>query len=145
MDENWVVARSALGLCHLRLGRFDRAIAEFEHPASLRHGSPSDLPIAYALSGHPEKAREALALLMRRANTEHVPPVDLARIHAALGEDEAALDWIERAIEERYNHAMIIAVDPAFRSLHANPRYRQFLERLGLDGVPLAPEPVSAH
>jgi DNA-binding winged helix-turn-helix (wHTH) protein/Tfp pilus assembly protein PilF len=144
MDETWVVARSMLGLCHLRLGRFERAFQEFEHPSSLLHGNPSDLPTAYALSGRPEKAREALALLMRRANAEPVPPVDLARIHAALGEDEAALDWIERAIEERYNHAMIIAVDPAFRSLHGNPRFRQILDRLGLGDVPPVPEPPSA-
>lgn len=138
MDETWVVARGVLGLCHLRLGRFDQAIAQFEHPLSLRHGNPSDLPTAYALSGRTQEARAALAKLLRQANSEHVPPMELARIHAALGEDEAALDRIEQAIEARYNTAMIIAVDPAFHGLHGHPRFRGMLDRLGLGEVRLA-------
>lgn len=135
MDETWVVARSVLGLCHLRLGRFDQAIAEFEHPLNLQHGNPSDLPMAYALSGRTGEARAALAKLQRQANSEHVPPLEFARIHAALGEHDAALDCIEQAIEQRYNTAMIIAVDPAFDGLRQYPRFGAMLDRLGLADV----------
>jgi DNA-binding winged helix-turn-helix (wHTH) protein/Tfp pilus assembly protein PilF len=144
MDETWVVARGYLGRCHLLMGRFDRAVAAFTHPTSLQHGRPADLPVAYALSGRTEDARAALARLERRANSELVPPLELALIYAALGEQEAALDWIERAIDERYATAMNITVDPIFHSLHPHPRFRQMLDRLGLGAVQLASESVSS-
>lgn len=135
MDETWVVARGYLGRCHLRLGRLKEAMAAFTHPTSLRSGRPSDLPVAFALSGRIDEARAALAALLPEAASARVPPLEVAMVYAALGDEGRAIDWIERAIDEHDGQAMMVAVDPAFHGLHACPRYRGLLDRLGLGAV----------
>jgi hypothetical protein len=61
-------------------------------------------------------------------------------VHAALGDTEAALACIDQVIDQRMN-AMVLAIFPAFRPLHADPRFQARLERLGIGHL----EPVPAR
>ena len=54
----------------------------------------------------------------------------IAVIHAALGEREQALDWLERAPRPAIAY---LAIDPSFRSLHAEARFQALLKKTGLD------------
>jgi hypothetical protein len=54
-------------------------------------------------------------------------------IYAALGKKEQALDRIEKGIEEREEKVAYIKVDPAFDSLHSEPRFTEILKKIGLE------------
>ena len=135
MDENWVVARSTLGRAHLCLGQFDRALETFKGGQG---GRLPDLAIAYAMCGRRDDARRELDRLSQRPEDEYVPPIHFATIHAALGDHDAALDWIDRVIEERAN-AMILATEPLLRNLRGDARFVRRLEQTGL-AAPTRPE-----
>ena len=59
-------------------------------------------------------------------------PVFVATIYAALGERDAAFAWIERAFNERTPALTHLKADPRFETLHADPRFAVWLERMGL-------------
>ncbi len=43
---------------------------------------------------------------------------------------EQALDWLEKAYEERNWYLVFINVDPTFDPLRDNPRFQQLLRRM---------------
>lgn len=53
--------------------------------------------------------------------------------HSLLGDENAAFDWLEKAVEERSTVALVPA-DPALPSLRAKPRFREFLARRRVRG-----------
>jgi tetratricopeptide (TPR) repeat protein len=128
MDPQFEVSRGFLGRCHLQLGDFERAVAEFTAGPSIVHQRGADLPAAFALSGRHDEARAGLASLMQDAQAR---PYDIAVVHAALGEDAEAMDWLERAIEARA--IGFFAVDPMFARIRPSTRFQSAVRRLGLD------------
>ena len=130
LDPGFDVARSFLGRSLMRAGEFERAIEQFEARTSGNSGSGADLATAYALSGRTEEAKAVLEGLLRSAGDHYVYPFGPAAIHAALGNDEAALDWIEQAVEQRAYD--FVKVDPAFHGLHGQPRFARLLEQFGV-------------
>ncbi|MFN2397460.1 MAG: hypothetical protein ABR543_02265 [Gemmatimonadaceae bacterium] len=49
-----------------------------------------------------------------------------------MGEREQALDWLERAVETGA-FILYLGIDPTFRSLHPEPRFRALLKKVGLE------------
>jgi len=56
--------------------------------------------------------------------------VDVAAIHAFRGNADSALVWLERAYEAGYRTSRILAQDPMFASVRADPRFSQLLGRM---------------
>ncbi|MFM8535381.1 MAG: TPR end-of-group domain-containing protein [Acidimicrobiia bacterium] len=53
----------------------------------------------------------------------------MAAIHAALGDRGVALDWLDRAIDERSYWLIYLNVDPALDSLRDEPRFAELRTR----------------
>jgi hypothetical protein len=61
-----------------------------------------------------------------------IEPIYLARIHAAMGNTEQALSWLEQARAQRSNGMVTLKVDPAWDPLRAEPRFQELLRAAGL-------------
>jgi tetratricopeptide (TPR) repeat protein len=75
-------ARFFLGLVHLRLGRWDDAVGDFEHASQARQVAPAvfhNLAFAYEQLGQLAKAKEALREAMQRGGDRD------AGVHTSLG------------------------------------------------------------
>ena len=59
-------------------------------------------------------------------------PIGNARIYALLGENEKALDNLERAYEGKAFLSIFVKADPIFDDLRSNPRYEEILRRMNL-------------
>ncbi len=62
------------------------------------------------------------------------PPADsgsLARLYAGLDEISAAFNALGRAIDQRSNVAIALAVDPLFDRMRADERFAILLDRVG--------------
>ncbi len=70
--------------------------------------------------------------LEQQSRLRYVSPLDFAAICVRLGEQEKALDWLEKAVEERTMYVVFLNVRPAWKSLHSNARYADLLRRIGL-------------
>jgi len=55
-----------------------------------------------------------------------------AQVYARLGDEEKALKELQRNYEERSALATLVNVDPAFDALHADPRFKELVWRMGL-------------
>jgi len=78
-----------------------------------------------------ELRRGSLAFLARRAEHEAVPPLRYAELHAALGEDQRALDWLERALRERDPTLSWSLYDPLLDRLRGQARFRWIAAEIG--------------
>lgn len=61
------------------------------------------------------------------AGVERPTRWDLAAAHAALGEQDQAFDWLERAYQAGFRHPRWLRVDPAFGPFRDHLRYRKIL------------------
>jgi serine/threonine-protein kinase len=88
------------------------------------------LGFACARAGDVTSARQALETLDRLAVRQHVPPIDRALVHMALGERDQAFHWIDQAVDAREVFAAYLGVDPLYDSLRDDARFTALLSRL---------------
>jgi hypothetical protein len=55
----------------------------------------------------------------------------MAEYCALLGEKDQALDWLEKGFESHNFAFVFVKANPAFESLHKDPRFRDLLQRKG--------------
>jgi serine/threonine-protein kinase len=126
------------------VGRHAEAIAAHRDAVQLTGGSYSYyealLANALAQDNQVEEARSILRRLEERAAREYVPPFDRAVVLAGLGEDEAALEALERAVEDRNAFLWARIHFPQLRRLAHSPRFRAIADQLGRR-APVGPRP----
>lgn len=135
VDPNFSMAHFRLGNTLAQQGRFDEAIEELS--ISKRLSNDRDVVAAlgrvHAMMGDCEMAEAAIVELHERSRTTFVPAYALAVIYAALGDVDAALDWLSRAIDERSYWVIYLNVDPALDVLRTDPRFDHLRHLAGLD------------
>lgn len=117
------------------LGESDEALSELRRIPDERRSPYVRTALVQVLAdvGEREAARRELGNL-ERAYAEgnlHLPHL-VAIGYTALGESSPALDWLERAAEDRDGALPWLTVDPAFDELRSNARFRELTERMGL-------------
>jgi tetratricopeptide (TPR) repeat protein len=132
LDSTYVAARSLLGRVHLETGQYAEGLAElqeaerrtnvYRYRALLAHG--------YARAGQRDTAVKLLEEIKRPSAGQFVPPYDIALIYAALGDDQQALDWLERGYRERDATMVNLRHDMRFDRLARNPRFVALVARM---------------
>ncbi len=89
-----------------------------------------NLARAYARSGQRQAALAMLKELEQIAKQRYAPAYQFAIIHAELGENDAAFQWLDRAIEEPSAILMMIKVEPIFDVLRGDPRFATVVRRI---------------
>jgi tetratricopeptide (TPR) repeat protein len=95
----------------------------------------------YARMGDREKAAEVLRQLEQLSRIRYVQSYFLARVDAGLGDKQRALDYLEKAYEERSEYLVNadwggLRTDPAWDNLRDEPRFQALLKKVGLDHWP---------
>jgi serine/threonine-protein kinase len=137
MDANFVPAHFFLGLTYVQKSMFEEAIAEFQQAASLFGNSALFVVVqgyAYAAAGSQKEAHMVLDELDRMAGRECIQPYYTAAVHYALGNDDRAFEWLDRACDARDTWAAFLKVDPIWDQLRSDERFIALLERVGLGG-----------
>jgi serine/threonine-protein kinase len=80
--------------------------------------------------GNRDEALKAMAEL-RATSSKYVLPLFLARIHGALGENDKALELLERVYADRSESVVWLKVDPSFEPLRKDPRFIALINRVG--------------
>ena len=83
-------------------------------------------------SGYDAALRKCVDELHQQSQFRYVSPIDFATIYVQLGEQEKALDWLDKAFEERTMYLSFLKIRPTWESLHSNPRYIDLVQRIGL-------------
>ncbi len=136
LDPTFGAAHTDLARSLEHVGRTDEAIEEFLRGTAGSDGPPrpsSGLAILYARAGRLEDARATLEAVMAQAQKEFVSPYGIASYYAVTGDNERALDWLEKAHSERDGTLVWIKVHPRLDGLRGEPRFRDLLSRMRLD------------
>jgi len=124
-----------LGLAHGAHGQLDEALAAAEEAVEGSGRSAyalASLGHVRALRGERNLARTLLQDLLQQAGRQYVSPVALVVLHAALGEHEPALDWLEQAHQERRGWLCYLRVEPLLTPLRGHRRFRRLLREMRL-------------
>lgn len=130
MAPDNVLGMSLLAYVRLCQGDAAAALAQYGQ-VSARHTALSIGPAGQVWSlaalGRHLDARRALQALQRDWTGRYLPPYQLAMAELHPGDPGAALALLERAVHERDPNALCLQVDPAFDSLHGQPRFAALL------------------
>ncbi len=133
MDPSYELPHLVLGQAYEQKAAFDLAIPELQKAVELSHGTPlmvSALAHAYARAGNKAEAEKLLAQLERDAKTKYVSPYYFAIVYLGLGDDEQAMNWLEKAFADRSNGLVFMRVEPELDHLRTNPRFLGLQQRL---------------
>ena len=135
MDREYANSYTNLIYAYVGKGKYEEAIAIAQaglkvapdNPAMLAH-----LGYAYARAGQRGEAQKILAQLLTLAKQRGVPPTSIAQLYAALGDQNQAFAWLEKAYEARIVFLLYLKVSPRWDSLRSDPRFADLVRRIGL-------------
>jgi tetratricopeptide (TPR) repeat protein len=119
------------GLVELAQGRSEAALARFDREVHEGFRLQGRSLAQYALGRQKKSAAALRALIERYA---HQGAVQIAELYAYRGEANLAFEWLERAYAQRDPGLIELKIDFLLRSLHADPRWELFLEKMKLAG-----------
>jgi adenylate cyclase len=120
-----------LGLAYLYKGLNELAIGETRKVVSIAGTDDwleSIIAIAEAGMGRTEGARELIRSLEGKAGQSW----NLALLHAGIGENERAIEYLEKCYQENTFGLGWLRVIPTLDGLQGNPRYASLLDRMNL-------------
>jgi TolB-like protein/tetratricopeptide (TPR) repeat protein len=135
LDPNYPVSYWILGLLLRKTGHYELAIREGEKGVKLSGGSPllrAALAHTLAAAGRTKEALQTLDDLKKLAKHRYVSPYFFAGVHIGLGEDDCAIEYLEKAYEERSHWLIYLHIDPSMDSLRYNARFKDLLRRVAL-------------
>jgi len=136
LDPGFLLGRQWLAKAYLGKEMYAEAITELEKIRDSSLAVPgryaSELGFAYAMGGHPEKARELLVDLERRSLKEYVLPTIPAIIYMGLGDKERAFAWFEKGVQDKAWKMREMNVYPLFDSLRSDPRFQSLMDRMNV-------------
>jgi len=90
----------------------------------------------YSKVGDISQSKQALSEIEEMSKRGYVSPYLFALIYDGLGDEEAALGWLEKAYKERSYFMIWLEVDPEFNDLRGDRRFQEMVKRIGLLTAP---------
>jgi eukaryotic-like serine/threonine-protein kinase len=141
LDPNYPVTHWILGLVLRKTGCYELAITEGEKGVKLSGGSPlmrAALAHTLGTAGRTADAFQLLDDLTKLATQKYVAPYFFAGIHIGLGENDRAIECLEKSYEEHSHWLIYLHIDPSMDGLRENARFQNLLRRVGLPAVTAA-------
>jgi serine/threonine protein kinase/Tfp pilus assembly protein PilF len=127
-------ARAILGLSYAENGRHAEAVTEARSATRL-DDSPLILALlvqVHALARNRSEAMKVLQELEQLTRKRYVCSYEVATAYLLLREKDQAFRWLDKAVEERSDCMVALAVDPRLDSLRSDPRFQDLQRRVGL-------------
>jgi serine/threonine-protein kinase len=141
LEPNFHGAYWQLGAVRVAQGKHEEAVEAFRKSLSLggNQNALSGLGGACALLGKREEASDVIRQLLEMRGRQPIAAFNLARVYSCLGELDSALEWLEKACEERNGEMVFLnAITGAGTgelwgtALPRDPRFRDLLRRMRL-------------
>jgi TolB-like protein/Flp pilus assembly protein TadD len=125
-----------LGHVNVLEGRYEEGLSEIQEALSISGNNAiilAGLGWSNAIAGNRDEAMRVLEELRERSRTEYIRPYFSAKIYSALGENDLAFEWLERAYKEHDASMVAILNDEALKDLHQDPRFDAVLKKMKLN------------
>jgi tetratricopeptide (TPR) repeat protein len=128
-------AHFTVSKAYWRKGLYREAIAEAQKAASYSGRTPryvAGVGYALAVAGKRADAHKIIDELNQSSKNGYVSPYYIAGLHSALGEQDRAFEWLEKAYQVRDDQMPEVKADPVFDGVRSDPRYADLLRRMNL-------------
>jgi eukaryotic-like serine/threonine-protein kinase len=135
LEPGYPVTYWILGLLLRKTGCYDLAVTEGEKGVSLSGGGPlmrAALAHTLGAAGRTKEASHLLDDLLKLAKQKYVAPYFFAGIYIGLGDNERAIECLEKSYEEHSHWLIYLHIDPSMDALRDDPRFQNLLQRVGL-------------
>jgi serine/threonine-protein kinase len=124
------MAYLVMGWTYEQKGMYQESISGLEKafPSTPRTASVAH---ALAISGKKDAAKDILTQLLEDAKKKYVSAYDFGVIYTGLGDNSRALEWFDKAYQERSGFMIYSYLDPRLKSLRHEPRFQDLLHRVG--------------
>jgi serine/threonine protein kinase/Tfp pilus assembly protein PilF len=133
LQPDFPLAHHVLAFCYASQGFVEKGLEEMGKAGGVSFLLPAEVGRGYifAHAGRHEDARRELAQF--KSEPESGPVLFyLACAYAALGENDAAIGWLEEAYQRHTYLLGTIGIRPGFEGLRSDPRFQDLLRRIGL-------------
>jgi tetratricopeptide (TPR) repeat protein len=134
-EPNYGLGIHYLGRAYLASRDWQMAIEHLRKSNEIIGAVPftlGDLGFALAVSGQRDEATRMRDDLIARRGRGYYPAFPIAEIEVGLGNTDSALDWLERAVDERNTGFYFPSVDPVWDAIRPTPRFRALMTRMHL-------------
>jgi serine/threonine protein kinase/tetratricopeptide (TPR) repeat protein len=135
LNPDYAYSYLDIGSAYLELGDPESALHWFQRAQGLESSVRSyDALIVRALAplGRREEADEILSRLEEQSRQQYVRSEIMAMGYAAVGDFDRAFAGLDRAFQVRSAGLIYLHVDPGYKPLRPDPRFRELVERIGL-------------
>jgi serine/threonine protein kinase/tetratricopeptide (TPR) repeat protein len=135
LSADYFPAYLDIGSASLEQGEAEKALEWFRRGQGLESSVRSyDALIVRALAplGRREEAEEIMSRLEEESRQHYIRSEVMAMGYAAIGDFDRAFACLERALQVRSAGLIYLHVDPGYKPLRADPRFQQFVQRIGL-------------
>lgn len=142
IDPDFWVAHHYLGLAYAKKGMYDEAISELRNSlhspgtGPLKEGAVENDPevaaslgFAYASAGRRAEAQAILSRLKALSKRRYVSALYMAIVHTGLNDKDRAVEYLNKAYDNRHPGLVLIRVDPIFDNLRSDERFKQLIAR----------------
>jgi TolB-like protein/Flp pilus assembly protein TadD len=135
IDPNFIPARYFLAQAYGQKKMYEEAVAQYRLAVKMSGNFPlgrSVLARAQALAGQRAAAEETLRDLLKLSESSdaYVPAYGIALIHLGLDDKVPALEWLNKAYEERFIWLVYLNVDPTFDNIRNEPGFQKLQQRM---------------
>jgi TolB-like protein len=128
---HWLLCLSLSGK-----GLYGEAVAACEEAVGRSGRTPlalGALGFAFALDGRRQEAKRVVGELEERAESQYVGASSVAMVYGALGDNDRAFEWLDRAYLERDVQLVHLADYVFFDPLRSDPRFDDLLQKVGIE------------
>ncbi len=137
IDPRQFMVQQGFAWFYTQKGRYGEAVAIAEKALALSPDNPLllwTMATSLAAARRTDEARAIVARMIELSETRYVSPFYIAVTYAVLGENDAALDWLEKADESGDWWLVWMSVEHRLADLRLHPRFKSLEERVGLGG-----------
>jgi len=140
IDPNFIPARYFLAQAYEQKGNLEAALAQCSLAVKMSGSTPlgrAVLARAQAVAGQTGEAEGALRELINLSESgeTYVPAYGIALIHLGLDDKTSALEWVNRAYDERFIWLVYLNVDPVWDGLRQEPGFKQLQQRMAFPDI----------
>jgi TolB-like protein/Flp pilus assembly protein TadD len=134
LSDFWI-GNLQMAQAYEQLGEYEQALTALSRSRGAGGENSKVISLrGYVLAkmGRTDDALHVLRTLEAVAGQSYMPPYAIALVHAGLGDNEAAFDWLERAVEAHDVHLAALPSDAKWDGLRGDAKFAEVLRRCGL-------------
>ena len=135
LDRYFPYGHFFLGWALEQKREFAQAEDAFRRAAEIDRTTVTQAYLAHdlALHGKRAEAEKILAELEKKSAESYVSPYYLAVIFLGLGDNEKALEMLQRGLADHSESMVLLGVEPKFDGLRSNDRFKEISRQIGLN------------